>query len=289
MTATSHEPLAFPPPNACGQCQVPTGTLPELTMAFQPIVNVQTRKVFAYEALVRGAQGQGADWVFEQITPAQRYAFDQACRTVAIHTAARLNIPCRLSINIMPGAVYEPRTCIQATLRAARETGFPLERLMFEITEHEDVPNPQHVRHIIDTYRAYGFTTALDDYGTGYATAGLLMALQPDMVKIDRSLVQDVHRDAGKALRIRDMVQFAERTNMLVIAEGIERVEEARTLARLGITLMQGYYVARPGFETLPAVAAEVFDAFHGIPLSPAHYIQTVAGLADSDALRHAR
>lgn len=230
-------------------------------MAFQPIVNVQTREVFAYEALVRGAQGQGADWVFEQITPAQRYAFDQRCRTVAIHSAARLNISCRLSINIMPGAVYDPRTCIQATLRAAKESGFPLERLMFEVTEHEEVPDPQHIRHIIDTYRAYGFTTALDDYGAGHATSRLLMALQPDLVKIDRSLIQGVHLDAGKTLRLRNMVKFAARRNLLVVAEGIETVEEARTLSRLGVTLMQGYYFARPGFESLPAVPAEVFDA----------------------------
>jgi len=123
------------------------------------------------------------------------------------------------------------------------------------------VPDPAHVRYIIDTYRAYGFTTALDDYGAGHATAGLLMALQPDIVKVDRSLVRDVHQDAGKALRIRDLLQFAASREMLVIAEGIESVEEARSLRRLGVTLMQGYYFARPGFERLPAVSAQVFDA----------------------------
>lgn len=256
-----HEPPGFTFRPACGQCHVPTGTLPELSMAFQPIVNVHTRQVYAYEALVRGTQGQGAAWVFDQITPAHQYAFDQTCRTVAIHTAAHLNIACRLSINIMPGAVYDPRTCLQTTLRAARDTGFPPEQLMFELTEHEDVPDPQHVRHIIDTYRAYGFMTALDDYGAGHATARLLLALQPDLVKIDRTLVRDVHQNPGKALRIRDMVTFASSRDMLVIAEGIESVEEARVLGQLGVSLMQGYYFARPAFEALPSVPVEIFDA----------------------------
>lgn len=77
-------------------------------MAFQPIVDVQTGRTPGYEALVRGPQGQDAAWVFRQILPGQEYALDQACRTLAIRTAARLRLSGRLSINFLPGAVYEP-------------------------------------------------------------------------------------------------------------------------------------------------------------------------------------
>lgn len=252
-------------PRACQQCQSPSAALPELAMAFQPIVNVRTREVYAYEALVRGSDGQGAAWVFEQISAEQRYRFDQACRVTAIRAAARLGLPTRLSINIMPNAVYEPHTCIQATLRAAREVNFPLDQLLFEITEHEAVLDAGHVRHIIDTYRAYGFTTALDDYGAGHAGAGLLLALRPDAVKIDMGVIRNLHQDHWRAALIGHLAQFSAEVGMLVIAEGVETVDEARALLACGITYMQGYYFARPGFEALPEVPDDMFTACHSI------------------------
>lgn len=251
-----------PPHHRC-PCRSFPAALPELNMAFQPIVNVHTGRTLGYEALVRGPQGQDAAWVFRQIVPGQEYALDQACRTLAIRTAARLHLRGQLSINFLPGAVYEPHACLQQTLRAARDSAFPLHRLMFEVVEHEQVPDPPHVRAIIDTYRAHGFLTALDDYGAGHATPALLMALRPDVVKLDRHLVQAAPQDAGTALRIRDMVRYARHSSLHVIAEGIETVQEARTLLRLGVTLMQGYYFARPGLGALPTVARDRIRACH--------------------------
>ncbi|GAA0501828.1 EAL domain-containing protein [Deinococcus depolymerans] len=254
-------PAANPvPPHRC-QCILPPHPLPELNMAFQPIVNVQTGRTLGYEALVRGPQGEDAAWVFAQILPSQKYALDQACRALAIHTAAQLNLSGRLSINFLPGAVYEPHACIQPTLRAARDTAFPLRRLMFEVVEQENVADPEHVRRILDAYRAYGFMTALDDYGAGHATPALLMALRPDVVKLDRSLVRDVHLSPGSALRVRDMVRFARQSSLHVIAEGIETVHEARALLELGVTFMQGYYFARPAMGSLPTVPHEAILA----------------------------
>ncbi|EYB69763.1 hypothetical protein DEIPH_ctg002orf0092 [Deinococcus phoenicis] len=234
-------------------------------MAFQPIVDVQAREIYAYEALVRGPEGQPAGWVFEQLRDGDIYHFDQACRVTALRSAARLGLhrqglPTRLSINMLPNAVYEPANCLRSTLRTAQEVGFPLERLMFEITEHEQVGDQAHLRRIIDTYRAYGLTTALDDYGSGHAAAGLLLALRPDVLKVDMGIVRGVHQDAWREALIRHLTHFGRETGLLMIAEGIETVEEARCLLALGITHMQGYFFARPGFECLPEVPGEVFD-----------------------------
>lgn len=238
-------------------------------MAFQPIVDVQARSVFAYEALVRGPQGQPAGWVFEQLGEGDLYHLDQLCRVTAIRTAARLELPrrypeARLSINFLPNAVYEPATCLRATLRTAQEVAFPLDRLMFEITEHEQVSDEAHVRGIIEAYRQYGFTAALDDYGAGHASPGLLLALRPDVLKLDMGVVRGVHRDAWRQALLRHMAEFCREVGVHLVAEGIEEADEARCLQELGITLMQGYFFARPGFETLPEVPAATFDALSG-------------------------
>lgn len=88
-------------------------------MALQPVVDLATESVFAYEALVRGSAGESVGTVLETIGPPEHYAFDQACRVTAIETAAALglaDLPGDLSINLLPNAVYEPRAWIRATL-----------------------------------------------------------------------------------------------------------------------------------------------------------------------------
>ncbi|MFC4428012.1 EAL domain-containing protein [Deinococcus navajonensis] len=252
-------------PAGCQACQTPAQPL-DISMAFQPIVNVRTREVFAYEALVRGPQGQPAGWVFDQLAahPEGLYHFDQTCRITAIRWAARLGMTTRLSINFLPNAVYEPSTCLRATLRAAREANFPLNRLLFEITEHEHVLDETHVRGIIDAYRQYGFQTALDDYGSGHASAGLLLALRPDIVKIDMNVVRGLHQDPWRAALVAQYARFAAEVGVLLIAEGIETLDEARCLLNLGVTHMQGYYFARPEFEGLPEVPSALYDALEG-------------------------
>lgn len=97
----------------------------------------------------------------------------------------------------MPNAVYEADACIRASLAAARRVGFDPGRLMFEFTEDERMLDVAHVRRIIDAYRARGFTTAIDDFGAGYAGVGLLADLNPDMLKLDMA------SSAGSTVQLR--------------------------------------------------------------------------------------
>ena len=99
----------------CQACQSPEEIFP-FTMAFQPIVDVQECRIDAYEALVRGLDGEGAGQVLARVNAENVYKFDQACRVKAIEMAARLGMDRQLSINFLPNAVYEPRACIRATL-----------------------------------------------------------------------------------------------------------------------------------------------------------------------------
>ncbi|MBU1385958.1 MAG: EAL domain-containing protein [Alphaproteobacteria bacterium] len=242
---------------SCVACKDGVGFDVPLTMAFQPIVDVGGETVFAYEALVRGQDGKGAGAVLAQVSPDNRYAFDQLCRTTAIELAARLDLTAGgacLSINFLPNAVYEPRACIRATLAAAMKTGFPLDRIIFEFTEEEAL-DAHHVLNILRTYRAMGFKTAIDDFGAGFAGIGLLSKFQPDIVKLDMALIRDIDTDRVKRTIVSHTLDMLRDLDIVPVCEGVETVAEHNVLRDLGVSLMQGYLLAKPEVEALPAVS----------------------------------
>jgi EAL domain-containing protein (putative c-di-GMP-specific phosphodiesterase class I) len=235
-----------------------------LAMAFQPIVDVETGTVVAYEALVRGAEGQGAAEVLSQVTPENRYAFDQQCRVAAIEQAVEAGIlatDAALSINFLPNAVYSPAACIQLTLKTAKRVGFPTNRLVFEFTESERMDDTGHVANIVESYRKMGFVTAIDDFGAGHAGLGLLAQFQTDLVKLDMELIRDLDRNLPRRLIVDGVLRMLSRMDIVVIAEGIETVAEYDALRALGVRYMQGYLFARPALRALPSVTLPALRA----------------------------
>ena len=228
----------------------------EFKMAFQPIVDMTSHRVWGYEALVRGVNGESALSILSQVTDEIRYRFDQASRVMAIETAGALyeGRDLRLSINLMPNAVYEPSACIQKSLAAAKRAHFPHRNLMFEFTENEKMTDPAHVQKIVDAYRKFGFWTALDDFGAGYAGLGLLARWQPDLIKIDMELLRDIHLSRAKQAIIAGVVGIAHALDIQVLAEGVENEQELVVLRAAGISLFQGYYFAKPALMELPEV-----------------------------------
>ena len=244
----------------CRQCRDGSALGFPLSMAFQPIVDIRDRSVFAYEALVRGPAGEPASTIFANVNDDNCYRFDQTCRYKAIELAARLEMQAALSINFMPNAVYRPELCIRTTLEAAKTFGFPIDRIIFEITESEKVEDLAHLRNIVDYYRSRGFRTAIDDFGAGYAGLNLLAEVGCDLIKIDLALVRDVHKHSARRAIIRGICQVGTELGSTIIAEGVEQREELQVLRELGINLFQGYLFARPGFEAMPEVPAALWD-----------------------------
>lgn len=247
-------------PGCGGGCRTPF-SLP-FTMAFQPIVDVQQSSVIAHEALVRGQAGESAASILAAVTPDTLYAFDQACRVRAITCAAAIGLPARLNINFLPDAVYEPRACIQATLAAAAQSGFPLNRLTFEMVETAE-SNPGHLTRIVQTYRDIGFRIALDDYGTGHSGLLRLAELRPDTIKIDRQLVTGIAEDRIRQAIVRAVLQFSSETEIDVVFEGVETEAEARCLVNLGARYMQGFLFARPTLERAVTAAEIPWPVLH--------------------------
>lgn len=243
---------------ACPGCQNSRPLDFQFSMAFQPILDIASERVWGYEALVRGLNGEGAYSILSQVSADQKYRFDQACRVKAISLASRLfpagELP-HLSINFLPNAVYEPSACLRATLAAARKSSFPLTSIMFEFTESEQMTDVAHLQNIIAEYRKMGFITALDDFGAGYAGLGLLADFQPDLIKIDMHLVRGIDTSRARQAILAATLFVARELDITVLAEGVETAAEFAALKAAGVTLFQGYYFAKPAFETLPALA----------------------------------
>ncbi|SFM95885.1 EAL domain-containing protein [Methylobacterium pseudosasicola] len=240
----------------CQGCQGGSSLPFDFTMAFHPILDVGRGKVWGYEALVRGTDGQGAGQILAMVDENNRYRFDQACRVKAIELASSLfpDAETRLSINFMPNAVYEPAACIRATLDAAQRVGFAHRQIMFEFTENERMTDVAHVRRIIAEYRKQGFATALDDFGAGYAGLNLLANFQPDFIKLDMELIRGIADSPQRQTIVAGVVVIAERLNIAVIAEGVETEAELASLRSLGIDLFQGYLFAKPTTARLPEI-----------------------------------
>ena len=220
-------------------------------MAFQPIVDVQEHRIDAYEALVRGLDGEGAGQVLARVNAENVYKFDQACRVKAIEMAARLGMDRQLNINFLPNAVYNPVACIRATLDAAARTGFDPKRLTFEIVETEMISDTPHLLNIMAEYRQQGFKIALDDFGTGYSGLARLAELKPDIVKLDRALTRDCDKDRIRLAIIASMIALGAKIGIKIVIEGMERRSEVDALRSVGARFMQGFYFAKPAFQGL--------------------------------------
>ena len=235
----------------CGKCRGENLLGFTFEHAFQPIVDVSMRSIFAHEALVRGPQGESAMSILSQVNDENRYAFDQACRVSAIRGAARLGMESLLSINFMPNAVYQPEACIQTTLIAAREFGFPIKNIIFETLENEKIIDRMYLTEILKEYQRFGFQTAIDDFGAGYAGLDLLADFQPDIIKIDMALIRGIDTHRPRQIIVNSILDVCTLLDIEVIAEGIETYEEYRCLADIGVPYIQGFYFSKPQFRAL--------------------------------------
>ena len=234
---------------------------PEFSFAYQPIVNVRTRTVESYEALVRGPGGRSAGEVFSKISEADKYRFDEMLRISAVKLAGEIGIKCHLNLNFLPRSLSFSETAISSTLEAARSAGIPISSIVIEITENEIIDNVTWFRDNIIKYREEGVNFSIDDFGAGYSGLNLLADFQPESVKIDMSLVHDIESNGPRQAIVRGIIRTCQDLGIDLIAEGVETNAECKWFFDEGIDRMQGYFLARPGFETLP------------VPLLPKYFV----------------
>jgi EAL domain-containing protein (putative c-di-GMP-specific phosphodiesterase class I) len=229
--------------------------IPPFRIAFQPIVDVETGITVAQEALVRGQGGEGAGVVLGMVAPEDRYRVDAAIRAAAVAEALRLGLlgtTAALTLNFYPGAAGDGEFGLDRTVTEAERMGFPLDRLVFEVSETEPVADPAALGATLSALQRRGLRIALDDVGTGHARMPLLLVWRPDGAKLAREVVCGLDLDAARHEAVRGTLAQLHAFGLVPVAEGIETEGEYRALRALGVRAMQGYLFARPALDRLP-------------------------------------
>jgi EAL domain-containing protein (putative c-di-GMP-specific phosphodiesterase class I) len=223
-----------------------------LTVYFHPVVNLERKEVYGFECLIRGVKRNGEilspSYLFEAARATDTLFFlDRSCREVSVKTAAVKGLKNhKIFINFLPTVIYDPVFCLQNTIKWAFQLEWNPENLVFEVVETEKVKDFEHLNKILEYYRKHGFKTALDDVGTGFSSLEALIKLQPNYIKISRELIEGIDQTPIKLDLIKALIQAVSSHGIEVIVEGVERIEEAKTLYKLGVRLMQGFLFAKP-------------------------------------------
>jgi EAL domain-containing protein (putative c-di-GMP-specific phosphodiesterase class I) len=218
--------------------------LDSLWIAYQPIVSWRRRDVYAYEALLRSRE-PALPHPGAVLDAAERLGrlddLGRAIRRLAIEPLGRMDRDVALFINLHPQDLLDDQL-----FAADGPLATVAERIVLEITERASLHELGGVRARVDALRGAGYRIAIDDLGAGYAGLSTFAELQPDIVKLDMSLVRDLHTDPTKRKLVVTMITMCADLGITVTSEGIEVAGERDALADAGCDLMQGYLFARP-------------------------------------------
>ena len=218
---------------------------------FQPIVDIYQENVTGYECLSRGQEPYTNPLTFfarsEEL--GVRWETEALCRQAALRVISTLEGDRKNAsffINVSPEVLCDPRLFAELSLSRLEEYGLCPEQIVLEITEEVSLSEYERLEDIIDRLRKGGFRIAIDDFGCGSANLYSIVAVRPDYLKLDKSLVRDINRDAHKLKMVRSLLHLCEDMNTRMIAEGVETREELEKLADLGVRYLQGYFLGYP-------------------------------------------
>jgi len=214
-----------------------------LSMAVQPIVDVRTGSVHAYEALARfaGSTEGPLHWFAMAAALGERDALERACLRAALGLFGRRPAGVSLSVNLSAPVLLDPLTL--GMLYEQRD----LDGLIIEITEETLVRSDLQLSNAIAPLRERGARLAVDDMGAGYSGLRQITTVHPSYLKLDRSLISGIDHDQDRAALVGALVGYAKQVSSLIVAEGIEHSAELRLLGELDVPLAQGFYTGRPG------------------------------------------
>ena len=220
------------------------------TMAFQPICSLDTRRAIGAEALARfrGPPERTPDlWFAEADEVGLREELELAAVSRALEGLSELPDQVFLAINASPTTTA---TAALHQLLAAVDA----DRIVIEITEHAPVADYDELNAALDRLRGIGARLAIDDAGAGFASLRHILSLGPEIIKLDRSLIEGIATDRAQEALAAGLISFAEKSGATIVAEGIEIDEELDALRSLGVAYGQGFLLARPGPLPLPRV-----------------------------------
>ena len=223
----------------------------ELIMpVYQPIISLKDGEIFGYEALSRITLEDCLLNPEEFFAMSQRmdclWKTEELCRKKSLKGAINKSDGIKLFLNVDPNVMEDAKLKEGVTCCYLSKYKIRPDDIVFEITEKNSIENEKIFCDAIQHYRKQNFEIAIDDFGNGYAGMNRICALHPLYIKIDMQIVRDIDKDNTKRLLVESMVQFCNKSEIYLIAEGIETREELKTLINLGVHLGQGYYLSKP-------------------------------------------
>ena len=228
---------------------------------FQPIVDVQTGNVIAYEALMRTDKSIGMRPVevlgyaaqLKRLYDVEKLTMRNTLEAVYSHQDALHTR--KLFVNSIPAHMLSDADWAELET----QYGELLEKLVIELTEQSE-PSPEMLESIHKRLGKNHMQLAIDDYGTGYSNTSNLVKYKPNVVKIDRALIEDIHAKPKMQRLVAGLIEFMHENGYLALAEGVETYEEMRTMIKLGSDLLQGFYVSRPKPIMIYEIASKIKD-----------------------------
>jgi EAL domain-containing protein (putative c-di-GMP-specific phosphodiesterase class I) len=227
-----------------------------LHMVFQPIVRLDSLEVIGVEALSRFEGGPSTPdrWFHEAASVGRGAELEVASLGLAAAAIPQLPGNVYLSVNASPAL-------ITAWGRREIPDTIPLDRVVLEITEHEQIDDYDKLMETLVPLRARGLRIAIDDAGAGYSSFRHILLIKPDVIKLDISITRAIDQDSSRRALATALISFAGEIDATLVAEGVETAGELETLQDLGATLGQGYFFARPGplaqtFGAIPRITA---------------------------------
>ena len=223
-----------------------------LDIAFQPILNIHTGKIYAVEALLRNFQNIGFKSIFALFDKIYKenllYSFDIALREKALIKFSKINNfdKIKLFYNLDNRLLEMPNFAHGNTNTILKKLGIKKENICFEISERHEISSECNLENILKHYKDENFCIAIDDFGVGYSGYKLLYDSTPNLIKIDRFFLQGIEKNSKKKLLVRNITNLAIQLGIKVVAEGVETKEELLTVKELGCHLIQGYLIQRP-------------------------------------------
>lgn len=224
-----------------------------LRVSYQPIVDVQKREIFGYEALCRGPAEtpfEMADFMFAASHELElAHELDDACRKLILTRPIRLPAGRRLFVNVLPDAIVSGLATPSRLLDLLRVSGIDPRHVVLELIERGQVTDFASFRARLREFRHAGFQLAVDDVGTGFSSLRLVPEVEPDFIKVDLSLIRGIDLSRSKQGVLVTLADLAARVGADLVCEGIETEAELDVVESLGARFGQGFLLARPADE----------------------------------------